>query len=287
MGRTPILILTALLAAGCGGKSRIVVGSKNFTEQVVLGEIVAQQLERRLGVEVDRKFDLGGTLLAHEALKSGDIDLYPEYTGTALTAILKQPTVKDAKTAFDKVAQGYRTWGIEWLLPLGFNNSFAMVVRSEDARAQNLRTLSDAAHRSAPWRIATGYEFTQRQDGLTGLLQTYGLRMDGAPITMDLGLLYSALESKKVDMAAASATDGMLAHPQFTILEDDLRYFPPYECAVAVRRESLSRFPHLKEALSELSGRISDSAMRGMNEKVDVEHKPATDVARDFLNSWK
>jgi osmoprotectant transport system substrate-binding protein len=287
MGRTPVLVLIALSLTACASKPHIVVGSKNFTEQVLLGEIISQQIERRLGIEVDRKLNLGGTLLAHEALKSGGIDLYPEYTGTALTAVLKQTTVKDAKTAFDKVTGGYRAWAIEWLPPFGFNNSFAMVVRTEVARAQSLKNLSDAARRSAAWHLGVGYEFTQRPDGLHGLVQTYGLRLDDDPVTMDLGLLYPALESKKIDMAAASATDGMLAHPEFTVLEDDLHYFPPYECAIAVRHDSLERFPRLRETLSELSGRISDKEMRRMNELVDVEHKPAADVARDFLSGWK
>jgi osmoprotectant transport system substrate-binding protein len=287
MGRTSICVLsTILLVTGCGSAPRIVVGSKNFTEQVLLGEIVAQQIERRLGVEVDRKLNLGGTLIAHEALKSGAIDLYPEYTGTALTAVLKQPAVKDAKTAFENVSRGYGPWGIDWLPPLGFNDSFAMVVRSEEARAQGLKTLTDAAHRG-PWHLGVGYEFTQRPDGLSGLEQTYGLRSDGDPVTMDLGLLYPALETKKIDMAAANATDGMLARPGFTVLEDDQHYFPPYECAIAVRHETLDKYPRLTPALKELSGRIPDTEMRRMNELVDVEHKSAVDVARNFLNNWK
>jgi glycine betaine/choline ABC-type transport system substrate-binding protein len=279
--------LIALLAAGCTSRSRIVVGSKNFTEQVVLGEIVARQIERRLGVQVERKLDLGGTLLAHEALRGGSIDLYPEYTGTALTAVLKQQVIRDAKTAFGKVQQGYAGWGIEWLPPFGFNDSFAMVVRSETARAQGLKSLSDAAHRAGPWRMGVGYEFTQRPDGLKGLVQDYGLHLDGDPVAMDLGLLYPALQSKKIEMAAANATDGMLAHEEFTVLEDDLHYFPPYECAIAVRRDTLAKYPALKGALSELSGRISDAAMRKMNEAVDVEHKPVAEVAGDFLRGWK
>jgi osmoprotectant transport system substrate-binding protein len=287
MGRTPVLVLIAFSLAGCASKPHIVVGSKNFTEQVLLGEIVSQQIERRLGIAVQREFDLGGTLLAHEALKTGGIDLYPEYTGTALTAVLRQPTVKDAKTAFDKVGEGYRAWGIEWLPPFGFNNSFAMVVRTELARAQGLKSLSDASRRGTAWHLGVGYEFTQRPDGLRGLVQTYGLHLDGDPVTMDLGLLYPGLESKKIDMAAASATDGKLAHPEFTVLEDDLHYFPPYECAIAVRHDSLERFPRLRDTLTQLSGRISDKDMRRMNELVDVEHKPAAEVARDFLTSWK
>jgi len=287
MGRTPILVLIALLAAGCASKPRIVVGSKNFTEQVVLGEIVAQQIERRMGITVDRKLNLGGTLLAQEALRGGSIDLYPEYTGTALTAVLKEPLDKDAGSVLQKVRIGYRPWGIEWLDPLGFNDSFAMVVRSDFARAAGVKTLSDAARRNTPWQLGVGYEFTQRPDGLNGLLKTYGLRLDGAPISMDLGLLYPALRAKKIDMAAANATDGMLAHDEFTVLDDDLHYFPPYECSIVVREETLRRELRLRPALMELSGRISDSGMRRMNEMVDVEHKPVADVARDFLSQWK
>jgi glycine betaine/choline ABC-type transport system substrate-binding protein len=287
MGRTPVLLLIALAATGCASKPHIVVGSKNFTEQVVLGEIIAQQIERRLGIEVERKLDLGGTLLAHEALRGGSIDLYPEYTGTALTAVLKQPIIRDAKTAFATVSQGYRQWGIEWLRPLGFNDSFAMVVRSAAAREQGLKTLSDAAKRKQPWRLGVGYEFTQRPDGLNGLVKTYGLRLDGNPVTMDLGLLYPALQSQKIELAAANATDGMLAHQEFTVLNDDLGYFPPYECAIAVRNDTLQRYPRLRDTLSELSGSISDNSMRRMNELVDVEHKPVAEVARDFLNQRK
>lgn len=291
MGRTALLLLTALLTAlllvSCAAPPHITVGSKNFTEQMVLGEIVAQQIERRMGMEVERKFGLGGTLLAHEALRTGSIDVYPEYTGTALTAVLKKPAVKDAHDAFTQVAAGYQQWGIEWLPPLGFNNSFAMVVRTEDARAQNLKTLSDAAHRSAPWHAGVGYEFTQRPDGLDGLVRTYGLRLDGPPVTMDLGLLYQALSSKKVDIAAGSATDGMLAHDEYTVLEDDLHYFPPYECALAVRKDSEQRFPEMRKVLMELSGRIPEKEMRRMNELVEVQHKPIAEVARNFIATLK
>ncbi|HVW08282.1 MAG TPA: glycine betaine ABC transporter substrate-binding protein [Bryobacteraceae bacterium] len=292
MDRTPLLLLTALptliaVLTGCAAQPHVTVGSKNFTEQMVLGEIVAQQIERRMGLEVERKFGLGGTLLAQEALRTGGIDLYPEYTGTALTAVLKQPAVKDARAAFTQVAAGYRQWGVEWLPPLGFNNSFAMVVRTQDARAQNLKTLSDAAHRPGPWHMGAGYEFMQRPDGLDGLVRTYGLRMDGAPVTMDLGLLYQALSSKKVDIAAGSATDGMLAHEEFTILDDDLHYFPPYECALAVRTDAERRFPELRKVLMELSGRIPEKEMRRMNELVDVEHKPIAEVARNFIATLK
>jgi glycine betaine/choline ABC-type transport system substrate-binding protein len=287
MGRTTILVLIAWFAAGCSSKPRLVAGSKNFTEQVLLGEIVAGQIERRLGFVVERKLDLGGTLLAHEALKGGSIDLYPEYTGTALTAVLKRPPVKDAKAVLDAVREGYRPWRLEWLPPLGFDNTFAMVVRSSSAREQGLRTLSDAARRLRPWRLGVGYEFTGRPDGLSGLVRTYGLRVGGEPVAMDLGLLYPALRKKTIEMAAANRTDGMLARPEFAALEDDRHYFPPYQCAIVVRRDALDRFPRLRAALAELSNRIPDSAMRRMNEMVDVEHRPPAEVAREFLNQWR
>jgi osmoprotectant transport system substrate-binding protein len=285
MGRAALFGLILALTGCSSSQPTIVVGSKNFTEQVILGEIVAAQIERRLHVEVDRKLNLGGTLLAHEALKSGSIDLYPEYTGTALTEILHLPIEKDPKQVFETVQRGYRAAHVQWLAPFGFNDTFAMVMLSKTARENRVRTLSDAANH--PWRLGVGYEFTQRPDGLTGLVQTYGLKIDGEPVVMDLGLLYAALKTDRVDLAAANATDGMLGHPEFVALEDDRHYFPPYECAIAVRDETLERFPGLQAALTELSGRIDDAAMRRMNEAIDVDHKAPADVAREFLEAWK
>jgi glycine betaine/choline ABC-type transport system substrate-binding protein len=268
---------------GCSSKPRIIVGSKNFTEQVLLGEIVAQQLEVNAGVAVERRLNLGGTLLAHEALKAGGIDLYPEYTGTALTAILKQPVSRDPAEVLTRVRDGYRPFGLLWLEPLGFDNTFAMVVRTTTAERDRLRTLSDAARRPQPWSMGVGYEFVQRPDGLDGLVRTYGVRLAGPPVTMDLGLLYPALESGRVELAAASATDGRLADSAFTVLTDDRHYFPPYQCAVVVRQDALHRFPRLRHALDQLSGRISDVAMRRMNAAVDRDHRSVAEVARQFL----
>ena len=199
-----------LLLAGCGKPHGIVVGSKNFTEQDILGEILAQHIERRLRVPVERKPHIGGTLLAHQALVSGAIDLYPEYTGTALTAILKLPTERDPATTFRSVAAEYaKRWRLSWMPPFGFNNTFAMTVRGETARARKVATLSEAA-RAGTWSLGAGYEFVQRPDGLAGLEKTYSLRMQARPVTMDLGLLYQALLAGKVEMVAASSTDGLL-----------------------------------------------------------------------------
>jgi len=286
MVRTSNLVLVlslALIAAGCSSKPHIAIGSKNFTEQVLLGEIVAQQIERRSDIEVERTFGLGGTLLAQEALKSGSIDIYPEYTGTALTAILKKPVSKDPKAVLAQVRQGYSQWHLSWLEPLGFNNTFAMVVRSDEARQQNITTLTQAAQRNKPWHLGVGYEFIERPDGLTGLQKSYGLRLDGDPITMDLGLLYPALRKGNIEMGAGSATDAFLAGPEFTVLTDDRHYFPPYECALVVRDATLGRYPQLRAILHELSDRISDSKMREMNAEVDREHHSPAEVAKAFL----
>ena len=271
-------VIGAVLLAACGKSGRIVVGSKNFTEQVILGEIVAQHLERSLGVKVDRKLNLGGTLLAHQALLNGQIDLYPEYTGTALTAVLKLPVSRDAAEVARRVAAEYRSrWNIEWLPPLGFNNTFAMVING------GFETLSQAAARSQPWKLGVGYEFLTRPDGLPGLLETYHLKLDGTPRSMDLGLLYQALKQNQVDMVAGNATDGLIAAMGLTPLRDDKRYFPPYEAALAVRGAALEANPRLRESLAALAGKISTEAMRNMNYQVDGQHRPVRDVAKEFL----
>ena len=283
MARTASFLLAIIALAGCSPGRRVVVASKNFTEQVLLGEIIAQRIEQA-GIPVERKTNLGGTLLAHQALKQGSIDLYPEYTGTALTAVLKQPVDRDPSLVLRRVRDSYRPLGLVWLRPLGFDNTFAMVVRTETARSGRLQSLTDAARSPRPWRLGVGYEFVQRPDGLDGLVQTYGLRLEGDPVAMDLGLLYPALESGRIGMAAASATDGRLAEAGFTVLADDRHYFPPYECAIVVRQAALDRFPALRPALDQLSGRISDTDMRRMNAAVDRDHRSVSEVAREFLS---
>ena len=271
-------------AVGCNRDRPIVVGSKNFTEQVVLGEIIAQHLEKRLRTTVDRKLNLGGTLLAHQALVNGEIDLYPEYTGTALTSILKLPPVSDAAAVWEKIRADYLSrFGIEWFAPLGFNNTFAMVIRSDDARQAKIHSLSDAAKYAPGWRLGVGYEFQQRPDGLAGLLKTYALPLKGSVRTMDLGLLYQALGQKQVDMVAGNATDGLLSVMNVTVLEDDKHYFPPYEAAIVVRTKVLAAHPSLRAALTELSGKFSDVQMRKLNYQVDGEHRPVGEVAQAFL----
>ena len=281
MDRKAAIACLSLLAVSCGNRNQIVVGSKNFTEQVLLGEILARHIEQRLGVPVVRKLDLGGTMLAHEALTGGSLDLYPEYTGTALTEVLKRPIARDSSAVLDTVRDAYRRqWQLAWLAPFGFNNTFAMIVR----RDAGVSTLSAAA-KAHPWRLGMGYEFAQRPDGLDGLNKTYGLRLTGQPATMDLGLLYSALQNRQVDLIAANSTDGLISALPVAVLDDDRHYFPPYQCAVVVREATLTRYPNLRAALGQLSGKISDATMRRLNYEVDGKHRPAAEVAEEFLRS--
>jgi osmoprotectant transport system substrate-binding protein len=273
-----------LLLTACGGKHTVTIGSKNFTEQVILGEIVAQHLEHRLGQKVDRKLNLGGTLLAHESLIQGSIDVYPEYTGTALTDILKLQPSADAAAVLATVRAAYRKqWNLEWVAPLGFNNTFAMAIRGADARDRKVRTLSDAARYQPGWMLGVGYEFLQRPDGLPGLLKTYPLHLRKPPISMDLGLLYQALGQNKVDMVAGSETDGLLSVMDVVVLEDDRHYFPPYQAALVAREGALSGDPRLRQALGELSGKFTDATMRKLNYAVDGKHEAVRDVAARFL----
>ena len=289
MDRTQIVacVIVGLWVGGIVGCTRehpITVGSKNFTEQVILGEIVAQHLEHRLGRRVDRKLNLGGTMLAHQALVRGEIDLYPEYTGTALTTILKLPPTSDPAAATALVRAEYQArFGVEWSDSLGFNNTFTMVIRGDDARKSKIATLSDAAQYSPGWNLGVGYEFQQRPDGLAGLLKTYKLSLHGSPKTMDLGLLYKALELREVNMVAGNATDGQLSVLDVVVLRDDERYFPPYDCALAVRSESLETNPPLRQALTELAGLFTDVTMRKLNYQVDGAHRPVREVAEQFL----
>jgi len=258
------------------------VGSKNFTEQVVLGEIIAQHLEHRLHQKVERKLNLGGTLLAHQALLAGEIDLYPEYSGTALVAVLKEPIQTDSAAVLKLVRAEYASrFHVAWLDSLGINNGFAMVVRGENKK---LGTLSAAARQAKPWALGVGYEFEQRVDGLKALQQVYALHSSTIK-TMDLGLLYRALEDGQVTMIAANATDGLLSKLDVKVLDDDKHAFPPYELCIAAREDRLAAVPGLRAALAELSGKFTDRKMQDLNYQVDGRHRPVAEVASEFLQS--
>jgi osmoprotectant transport system substrate-binding protein len=283
------VVFAWVLALGSCGAARhdeIVVGSKNFSEQALLGEIVAQQLEARTHREVTRRFYLAGSYICQQALLAGRVDLYVEYTGTALTAILHDPLEADPTAVYERVRSEYqRRFGLEVLPSLGFNNTFAIVVRGEDARRLRLKTISDAAPFAHEWRAGFGYEFMERPDGFEGLARTYGLSFAETPRILDLGLLYRALLEKQVDIVAGNSTDGLLAARDLTMLVDDRHYFPPYEAVPVLRADALARFPEMRAALMELAGKIDDEEMRRMNYEVDGAHRDVADVAREFLRA--
>ena len=260
-----------------------VIGAKNFTEQVVLGELLAQEIEAKSELKVERRFYLAGSYICQQALVSGRIDAYVEYTGTALTAVLKQPLDRDAASALKTVRSLYASrYNIAAAEPLGFENTFAMVIRGDDSRRLHVTTLSEAARYTPEWRLGVGYEFEQRPDGLAGLSTTYGLKFAAAPRTMDLGLLYRALNAHQVDMIAANSTDGPIEAFGLTALADDKHYFPPYEAVPLVRAEALARWPQMGVALHALAGRITADDMRAMNEQVDGLHRDPAEVVREF-----
>jgi glycine betaine/choline ABC-type transport system substrate-binding protein len=273
------------LLFGCGkNPGRIVIGSKNFTEQIILGQLLAQYLESHTHLQVERKFSLGGTYICQNALRSGEIDLYVEYTGTALTAILKEQPSNDPADVYRRVKADYaKRFNLAVLDPLGFNNSFAIVIRGEDARRLHLKTISDIARYAPAWHAAFGYEFMERPDGFKGLAKTYHLKFAGVPQAMELGLLYRALLEKKADIVAGSATDGAIAANDFVVLKDDKHYFPPYDAVPIVREGTLSKDPQVRAALEQLAGKISEDEMRQMNYAVDGEHRDAKQVAAEFL----
>jgi osmoprotectant transport system permease protein len=276
-------ITLSSVAAARRGSSAIVIGSKNFTEQLVLGELLAQAIERDAGVSVDRRLNLGGTLICDRALITGDIDAYVEYTGTALTAVFHQPVNTDSSAVFDSVRALYARTGRTLLPPLGFNNTFAILVRGRDARASGLRTIDDAARESSRWRAGFGYEFVERPDGYPGLAKAYGLRFPTPPRVMDLTLSYRALAAGQVDLIAGDATAGLIKGLDLFQLEDTRHYFPPYDAAVVARAGTLLRYPQVRTALEQLSGRVSAADMRAMNYAADVEHRDVPVIVREFL----
>jgi osmoprotectant transport system substrate-binding protein len=281
-----LLAALPLPACGPGRQQTLVIGSKNFTEQVILGEMLAQHLEAKTRLHVERRFYLAGTYICHQALLAGRIDAYVEYTGTALTAILKQPAESNPGEVYDRVKRDYASrFGLEVMDPLGFNNTFAIVIRGETARRLNLHTLSEVSPYAAQWRPGFGYEFMERPDGYQGLVRTYHLTFGHPPRIMDLGLLYRALMEKQVDLVAGNSTDGLIAARDLAMLEDDQHYFPPYQAVPMIRRETLGRHPEVREALHQLSGKISDQEMRRLNYAVDGEHRDVVEVVHAFLRA--
>jgi osmoprotectant transport system substrate-binding protein len=265
----------------------LTIGSKFFTEQVILAELLAQHIEARTNIPVDRKTNFGGTLLVHKALLSGDLDLYVEYTGTALTAVLNEsPGTDNSATIYNRVKQQYdKRFHLELTEPLGFENTFAMVVRGDDAQNLHLRTMSDLASVAPKWRAGVGYEFLERPDGFRGWSDRYSLHFAVPPNVMDLGLLYRALLDHQVDIVAGNSTDGLIDSLHLVALEDDRHYFPPYDAVPIVRRAALEKFPQLRAALADLTGKLTAAEMRHLNAQVDANQRDVAAVVRAFRAS--
>ena len=263
---------------------RVVIGSKNFTEQLVLGEIIAQQIENKTHLPVERRFYLAGSYICHQAILGGRIDIYPEYTGTALTAILKQQPSSNPEEVYSQVKTEYaRQFNLEVGQTFGFNDTFAIEIRGEDARRFGLKTISQAAAYTPKWRAGFGYEFMERPDGYKGLATTYGLHFAESPRIMDLGLLARALKDRQVDLAAGNTTDGLIPALDLFVLEDDKYYFPPYEAVPIIRQAMLTHHPEVRQALNQLAGKISDDDMRQLNYAVDGQHRDVKQVVRELL----
>lgn len=281
-----VAITVGLAASRLGGApapERVVVGAKDFTEQLLLGELVAQTLEAEGGLPVVRRFDLGGSL-AHQALVAGEIDVYVEYTGTALMAVLKAPPMTDPAAVRTKVAADYASrFDLVWTTPLGFDNTFAILVRGDDARALGLRTISDAAKHAPRWRAGFGPDFMVRADGYAAFAKAYDLRFRDRPREMDLALTYRALRDGQVDLVAGNATDGMITRYGLVQLEDDRRFFPPYDAVPVVRGDLARRRPAVRAALEALGGKVDVAAMRAMNDAVDAKGQAPRDVVAAFL----
>jgi len=283
MRRARVLGSIAILAfIACSKQKPIVVGSKNFTESVLLGEIVAQRLERA-GCAVERKLDLGGTLVCDKAITAGSLDVYPEYSGTALTAILHHEAMRDRTAVMKRVSADYQARGLSWGPALGFENTFAMIVRTSDAQRFSLKTISDLTRVSATFRPGFGYEFVERPDGWNGLLQHYGLRFAEAPRTMDLGLTYRALAAGEIDLIAGNSTDGLIDVLGLTVLADDRHFFPPYDAALVVRRDLGTKCATGPAALASLEGRLDASTMRRLNLAIDGDKRSPAEVAGTWL----
>ena len=288
--RSTLFLLLVLIACAPPRSSRVTIGAKNFTEQVVLGELLAQEIEDVTGQPVARRFYLAGSYICQQALVNGRIDAYVEYTGTALTAILKQPLPpvgqRGRQQVFDTVRRLYeQRYRVRVEPGLGFEDTFAMVVRGGDAQRLGLKTISEAVPHSPQMRLGVGYEFEERPDGLRGLEATYGLKFADDPRLMDLGLLYRALSNNQVDMVAGNSTDGPIRALGFVALEDDKHYFPPYEAVPLVREDSLKRHPGIQAAMDRLAGKLTADEVRGMNDAVDGQHRDVAEVVREFRRS--
>ena len=278
------LIVISVTMVGCSRKDTITIGSKDFSENMILGEMFAQIIEANSDIKVNRKLNLGGTFVCFEAIKNGDIDIYPEYTGTGLTAQLKMDVISDAEETYNIVSDEFdKQFKITWLKPLGFNNTYTLAVTKEVYEKYAVETYSDLATVSSELVFGAEHEFFDRQDGFDGLVEAYDMKFKGDPMKMNVALKYQAIGNGNMDVTDAFATDGAIKQYELKILIDDKGFFPPYYAAPIIRNKTLDKYPELKDTLNKLAGAIDDQAMTDLNYKVDVEGKDIAKVAKEFL----
>ena len=281
-----LAIASCSINGSSNGGGDIIIASKNFTEQDILGELLAQHIEATTDLKVELRPRLGGSFICHQAIINGNIDAYVEYTGTSYNAILEQKVIRDPQEVFRRVKQAYdQKFNLEVMEPLGFENTYAMIVRQEDAKKYNLQNLSEASKYTPKWRAGVEYEFMEREDGFPGLAKTYNLDFSKSPRQMDKGLLYRAITQNLVDMVAGYSTDGQIDRLGLVVLEDNKRYFPPYEATPVFRKDILEKYPQLKASLSQLSGKIDAEEMRKLNYSVEGELRDVKEVVREFRQS--
>jgi len=281
---TVLLLLPSVVLTGCSSSNTVTVGSKDFSENIVLGEIFAQLIEAKTDLKVIRKLNMGGTFVNFEAIKNGQIDLYPEYTGTALTAQLKMDVITDADETYRIVSEEFdKQFNIKWLKPLGFNNTYTLAVTNEIFETYRIETFSDLAAISENLVFGAEHEFFDRQDGFDGLVKTYGMKFKGEPKKMNVSLKYQAMGSGDIDVTDAFATDGQIKQYNLKVIKDDKNFFPPYYAAPIIRKEVLEKYPELEQILNSLEGLIDDETMMEMNYKIDVDNQDIKKVAEDFL----
>ncbi|NCB50961.1 MAG: glycine/betaine ABC transporter substrate-binding protein [Clostridia bacterium] len=280
-----VVLLASVFLAGCGSSAgTVVIGSKDFNENIVIGEIFAQLIEAKTDLTVERKLNMGGTFVCHEAIKNGDIDIYPEYTGTALTAQLEMDVISDPDEAYNVVSEAFHNqFGIKWLEPLGFNNTYALAITDELYQEYGIETCTELATISEDLIFGAEHEFFDRQDGFDGLVEAYGLVFKGDPKKMNVALKYQAIGSGDIDVTDAFSTDGEIMQYNLHILEDDLGFFPPYYLAPIILEDTLAEYPELEEVLNSLAGLIDEAKMTELNYKVSVEGQDVETVANDFL----
>jgi osmoprotectant transport system substrate-binding protein len=280
-----LVFLLSIALTGCSGGDKIVIGSKDFSENILLGEIFSQLIEAKTDIKVERKLNLGGTFVCFEAIKNGQIDIYPEYTGTGLTAQLKMDVIGEPDEAYRVVAEEFnKQFDIKWLSPLGFNNTYTLAVNDKVYQQYGVETFSDLAKISENLVFGAEHEFFDRQDGYEGLVEKYSLKFRGEPKKMNVSLKYQAIGNGDMDVTDAFATDGAIKQYNLKVLTDDLGFFPPYYAAPIIRNATLERYPELEDVLNTLANAIDDATMTGLNYKVDVEGKNVATVAKEFLN---